>query len=195
MTLLEAVNLCLRSIGESNVLTINTNHPKHQTILSTLDLMSKQEQAREWWFNSGIRDLPVVSGEVPTTDYTDVRPVYRYQDFYPSEGRLVDQNTGEPIVIPVKAQVRWEYATTEAEWDKMPSTFTAYVAAKGALAFAASYDADQAQLQLLTAMEKAAKIALNADNTRHRRVNLFMSGSTGPAINRAWGQRYPTGQR
>lgn len=196
MTLLEAVNLCLRSTGETGVAAIVSNHPKFQTILAEIDTVSKRLQSRQWWFNTAVRTLePIVGGpddgKIDTSGYTLVIPTWRSQDYFPFDGFLIDRSTGEPVTgQAVQAQLRWEYATTEENWDAMPGTFTDYVGTAAALSYASNYDADQLQLAKLSTSLKTAQSMVNADNIRYSKTNMFTSGSTGSALTRAWGNRY-----
>lgn len=195
MTLLDAVNLCLRSTGETGVSSLNSAHPKFATILAGIDTVSKRVQRKGWWFNTGTRDLvPDTTGpnagKVDTSDYDRVESIYRYQNFYPVNGILIDGNTGNPVGVGVRASVRWIVPTTENDWLNMPEAFLDYVATSAALDYASNYDADQLQLQKLITQQRAALTAVNADDIRYKNVNLFQSGSAGIAIQRAWGSRY-----
>jgi hypothetical protein len=195
MTLLDAVNLCLRSTGETGVASLNSNHPKFATILAGIDTISKRAQRKSWWFNSGVRDLvPETSGpntgKIVTTAYDLVESIYRYQNFYPVNGILIDGFDGTPVSIGVRAFVRWIAPTTENGWLNLPESFIDYVATSAALDYASNYDADQLQLQKLITQQRAALTAVNADDIRYKNVNLFQSGSAGIAIQRAWGSRY-----
>lgn len=195
MTLLEAVNLALRSTGESNISALITGHPKHAVIVSEIDKASKQTQRRDWWFNSGIRDLPTIvggpnAGRVSTTDYDKVVSIRGDQNYYPLGGLLVDGYDGEYVTQAVRAHTRWIYETDEESWAEMPHVFTDYVANLGALSYATNYDADPLQISKLVEAVKLSKVNLNADHTRYSKVNLFRSGSTGVALARNYGQRY-----
>jgi len=195
MTLLEAVNLALRSTGETGVTAINSAHPKVATILAEIDTASQRLQRRGWWFNTAVRTLSPDTtgpdiGKVDTSEYDAVVPVIRSQDYYPRAGFLVDNRDGAFVGHAVQAQVRWAYPTTEADWLDMPDAFTDYVGASAALSFASNYDADSLQLQKLGVQLAAAKMAAQADHTRYSRVNLFTSGTTGAALSSIRNRRY-----
>lgn len=195
MTLLEAVNLCLRSTGETGVSALNSSHPKFATILAGIDTISLRAQRKGWWFNTGIRDLvPETSGpnvgKIDTSAYEKVVSIYRYQNYYPVNDILIDGFDGTPVATGVRAEVRWSYPTTENDWLNLPESFKDYVATSAALDYASNYDADQLQLQKLITQQRAALVTVNADDIRYKRVNLFQSGSAGIAIQRAWGSRY-----
>lgn len=195
MTLLDAVNLALRSTGETGVASLNSSHPKFATILAGIDTVSKRIQRKGWWFNTGVRDLvPETSGpnvgKIDTSAYDRVESIFAYQNFYPQNGLLVDGRDGSFVNIGVRAFVRWIYDTTENDWFNLPDAFKDYVATSAALDYASNYDADQLQLQKLITQQRAALTAVNADDIRYKRVNLFQSGSAGIAIQRAWGSRY-----
>lgn len=195
MTLLEAVNLAIRSTGETPVTALNSAHPKVATILAEIDTVSKRMQRRGWWFNTAVRTLEPETtgpntGKVDTSDYDKVVPVMRSQDYYPQAGFLVNGKDGSFVDHAVEAQVRWIYPTTANDWLNMPDAFTDYVAAEAALSFASNYDSDELQLRKLGVALAAARATANADHTRYSRVNLFTSGSTGAALSTIRNRRY-----
>lgn len=190
MTLLEAVNLCLRSTGESEVDALDSSHPQISTILSTIDTQSKRLQRQGWYFNTARRVLEPTAGQIDVSALDAVIPVRRTLPLYPQNGVLVDGSTGLPADYAVDAKVRWLYPTTEADWAYMPGSFTDYVAASAALEYAANYDADPAKVQMLQTQLALFRIEAKNDNTRQLRVNMHVSGSAGIALNNAWGARY-----
>lgn len=200
MTLLEAVNLCLRSTGEKDVAAINSAHPKLQTILAEIHTVSMRVQRRGWWFNTAVRDLvPATAGpnagKVEAGDYDFVKPTYRYLDYFPQNSLMVDRSTGEAVTAGFQAYVRWSYPTTEEGWGSIPDSVSDYIAYDAALSYAANYDADQLQLQKLTTQRVFAKAEANAEHVRYAQVNMFNLMSTGAAINNAFGRRYYPGMR
>lgn len=196
MTLLEAVNLCLRSTGEAGVAAINSAHPKIATILAEIDAASRRVQKRGWWFNTADNVTLAVQtsgpkiGKIDTTPYDLVVPTYRSQDYYPLGGVLVDRATGLAVGTAVQARTRTVYATDATVWLTLPDVFTDYVANVAALSYASNYDADPLQLKKLQYQVTSAYSMLTQDHARYSRVNLFASGSTGAALNSAWGHRY-----
>jgi len=195
MTLLEAVNLALRSTGETGVAAINSSHPKVATILAEIDTVSQRMQRRGWWFNTAVRTLEPETtgpnvGKIDTSDYDAVIPVVRSQSYYPRAGFLIDNRDDAFVAHAVQAQVRWSYATTAEDWLNMPDSFTDYVAAEAALSFASNYDADELQMRKLGIALTAAKTTVNMDHTRYSRVNMFTSGTTGAALSTIRNRRY-----
>lgn len=197
MTLLEAVNLALRSTGEKGVASINSAHPKISTVLAEIDTASKRIQKRGWWFNTHAKLVlePIVggpnAGKIDVSGYDLVVPTMRSWNYYPANGFLVNGDTLAPVTgTSVEATVRWITPTTADDWLTLPDVYTDYAANVAALAYAANYDADPLQLKKLELAVQASLSMLNADNTRYRRLNLFASGSTGQALQRAWGGRY-----
>src|SRR4051812_28486405 len=141
MTLLEAVNLCLRSTGETGVAAINSAHPKIATILAEIDTVSKEIQNRSWWFNSGTTTLTPVASVINTTAYTFVQAYQRNQNYFPLGGVLVDgdSETLAPVSTAVKVNWRKAFTTDAATWVNLPPTFTEYVGNMAALSYAANY--------------------------------------------------------
>ena len=196
MTLIEAVNLCLRSTGESNIAALDSNHPQISVILAEIDTVSQRIQRRGWWFNTALRVLTPVTtgpfaGQIDVSDYDLVVPTRRALDYFPLGGWLVDRRTGEPVRdTSVQAWTRQVYPTNEVTWNSLPDSFTDYVATAAALSYASNYDADELQLQKLQVALAQAQALANADHTRYSRVNLYHSGSAGQALSRARGNRY-----
>lgn len=198
MTLLEAVNLCLRSTGESGVAALVTGHPKFNTILDTIKTASKREQGRGRWFNTAVRTLePTVGGpndgKVDVSAYDLVIPTMRGSDghLFPRGGFLYDPHEDTEVLgRSVQAKVRWLYPDTDEGWADMPRVFTDYIGNVAALEYAGNYDADPPKLAALKlAVQESYKVQ-NTDHIRYSRTNLFWSGSTGPALQNAFGDRY-----
>lgn len=192
MTLLEAVNLCLRSTGESNVDALESGHPQIETILSEIDAQSKRLQRQGWYFNTRRQTLVPDddTSQIDVSGLDAVIPVQRNLPYYPQNGVLVDGSTGLPVGVPVDAKTRWLYPTTEEGWADMPGSFTDYVAATAALSYASNYDADPNKLQSLSTQLALYRIEAKNDNIRQQRVNMHVSGSAGINILNAWGPRY-----
>lgn len=191
MTLLEAVNLCLRSTGETGVAALNSAHPQIATILASIADTSRLLQSQGWWFNQS-EDLTLspVGGSIDVSAYTFVTPNRTLRPMHIRDGVLVDSKTGAPVDYPVTVRARWQYPNTEAGWADMPASFTEYLGASAALTYASDYDADQLQLQKLQARVQLARAYVNADNIRAAKVNLYYSGSQGIAIHRTRQGRY-----
>lgn len=190
MTLLDAVNLALRSTGEKGVTAINSFHPQIQTILAEIDSVSQRRQNRGWWFNTRKQTLEPSGGEISTSAFTFVKATSRSLNYYPMDGILIDGNTGDPVATATECDTRWSYPTDASVWVDLPPSFTDAVGYEGALSYASNYDADQLQIQKLQVQLAQANIMLNADHTRYSKVNLFSSGSTGHRLATSWGQRY-----
>jgi Tail tubular protein len=196
MTLLEAVNLSLRSTGETGVTTINSAHPRISTILAEIDEALRTTQSRGWWFNTFTQDLvpsadPGEGGKVKLdSSIVYAKPQRAYLDYFVLNGYLWDRGTNTAVVDEtVTCDVRVRYV--QADWAKLPESFQDFVATKAALVFASNYDADQLQIAKVTKMAGEARALVNMEHTRYAKVNLFQSGSAGQAINQAWGNRYP----
>lgn len=199
MTLLEAINLCLRSTGETRVSTINSAHPQIATILESIHSTSRLIQSKGWWFNEQDDVLlePETSGPnaglvLTPANATMVMPVLRNprDAFYPMGTLLQWQDGTGPVDKAVRARVRVEFPTDENTWDELPPTFTEYVGSAAALDYASNYDADPAQIQKIQLRLGTARASLTADEIRYRRPNLYYNGSQGYKIGRAWAQRY-----
>lgn len=100
MTLLEAVNTCLRALGETPVTSVDEQYPTLATILPALDAAVQALLTEGWWFNSfpGYTLLPELDGTVLVPNEMLV--------FYPDDParftfsgrRIVDTATGSITV-------------------------------------------------------------------------------------------------
>lgn len=143
MTLLEALNMVLQSVGESPVSTINSNHPEAKIILAEIENQNKSRQARGWWFNKAMTDL---TSNVLPVGTTWARPEKRSLDYYPMQGKLHDRRTGQPVpgAIP-RVELQRLVPFTD-----LPEEFALYVTTAAGVAYASTYDADEIHLQALT---------------------------------------------
>jgi hypothetical protein len=194
MLLLDAVNRCLRSTGESKVTAINSAHPRVAEILDFITDASKLLQRRGWWFNKfpDVTLVPEPTGPdagkivIPTAT-KEVRPWTSYPLYFPLNGYMWDAASNAALLnTSVRANVRIEVI----DFEDLPDSFADYVASVAALDFASAYDADPLQLQKLQARVVATRTEANREHVNTSRLNLFNSGSTGVALLRGWGQRY-----
>lgn len=197
MTLLEAVNLYLRSMGESPVDTIATTHPLVLDILAHLELTSAEVQARAWWFNDRTRTLNVATtgpnvGKVEPPANTElIRPLYSWNQGWTWDlGYLVRLEDDLPQTSAVKAQVR--VFVPQAQWLTIPTRVRSYIGYKGARKWAINYEADPLKLQSLAAMEAEAYGLANTDHIRMSAVNLLQQGSVARTMSRDWNYKVRT---
>lgn len=160
MQLLEAVNEVLRSVGESPVQTLNSNHPEVVAIQATIQAQNLRRQKRGWWFNVHVETL--TSSALPA-DTRYARPLNRSLDYYPRGGNLYDRKTGQPVTtFPVEVEIQQELA-----FDDLPDEFADYVVAAACMAYAADYDADQAHLEALGTKVREAEISVHRMHIRY----------------------------
>lgn len=165
MTLLEALNHVLRSVGESHVDSINTNHKEHQTILATIIAQNSRRQERGWWFNKYVADLP--NSTLPTGTVF-ARPLNRGLDYYPQSGVLYNRRTGAPVsgAIP---QVELQRLVA---FEALPQEFADYVVTAAALAYASDYDADETHLAALQTQLQDAEVLVHRLHIRYYETEL-----------------------
>lgn len=160
MTLLEALNMVLQSVGESPVSTINTNHQEAKAILAELGHQNQLRQARGWWFNKYTTDLATNALPVGTTQ---ARPVKRSLNYYPAQGKLMDRKTGLAVVGPIP-QVEIQRLV---EFTELPEEFAQYVAVAAGVSYASAYDADEIHLQALTLKLQDAEVLVHRLHIRY----------------------------
>lgn len=172
MTLLEALNAVLRSVGESPVQNITTNHPEQRAILAELENQNKRRQSRGWWFNQYIADLPSATLPVGTVA---VRPENLSLDYYVQNGQMYNRRTGSPVTG----------ATPDVEVQRLvdfidlPAEFADYVVVATSLAYGTNFDEDELHLQALQAQLQDAEVLVHRMHIRHyvlHRVNKRLQG-------------------
>lgn len=65
MTLLDAINTCLSSLGEARVTSTTVRHPTVDLIRSTIDMKKTELLEKGWWFNTAQAKMyPSPTGEM-----------------------------------------------------------------------------------------------------------------------------------
>lgn len=160
MTLLEAINIVLKSVSESPITVLNSNHPEQKLILDEINLQSARRQRRGWWFNTHLTSLP--SATLPA-DTVYARPLNRSLDYYPFNGELHDRKTGLPVTGPVPdIEIQREIA-----FEQLPEEFADYVAVCAALAYGSTYDADELHLKALSGQQQDAEVIIHRLHIRY----------------------------
>lgn len=193
MTLIEAINDMLGTIGEAPIDEQDPDyesHPLYQSALRILNRVSKAVQSQGWWFNTYTGTLASVAGAVAlASDVLTVMVVSQYgdtHDYAIRDGALFDL-TDNTATIPndVTAVVRTLVAFAE-----LPETAASYITAVACTRFVKVYDGDAKKIEAMTLDERAAYIPFNTDHIRNSRVNLYATQSMGPVLANNWYSRY-----
>ena len=165
MTLLEALNHVLRSVGESPVNSIATNHPEHEAILAEINSQNTRRQSRGWWFN---KYVATVNASILPVGTVWARPLNRSLDYYANNGVLMNRRTGTPalgIVPEVEIQRLVDFTT-------LPQEFAEYVVAAASLAYATNFDADELHLGAIQAQLQDATTLVHRLHIRYYEIEL-----------------------
>lgn len=190
MTLLQAVNTMLRSIGESPVAALNSAHPLIADLLDSLEQTSIVVQSRGWWFNTFERHVapasPGADVVLPAGTSFAQTTNRRYGiDVYVLNGELVNKETGDVVNFPLDLYLR-----THVAWDSLPETAAQYITARAAFEYATDYDADSMKLQTLKSKMDMRYVMFNTEHIRAVRTNRLLSGSTGARLAQIFGDKY-----
>jgi len=163
MTELEALNQVLRSVGESPVATIDSNHPEAKAILAVLKTENSRRQARGWWFNKYVTNHP--GGALPAGTVF-ARPLTRSLDYFARGTELRDAATGNVVLTAVPDL---EIQTTVA-FTSLPEEFAIYVTAAAAVAYAIEFDADEVHLAAARMQLEASEVIVHRLHIRYYEI-------------------------
>lgn len=91
MTLLDAINTCLSTLGEARVTSTTVRHPTVDLIRSTINMKKTELLERGWWFNTAQATMyPSLSGEMEYP--VDALSILGYNGemYVPRDGMLFD---------------------------------------------------------------------------------------------------------
>lgn len=190
MTLLQAVNTVLKSIGEARVSSLATSHPLVADILENIEQTSLVVQSRGWWFNTFERHIaPVTPGAdvVLPAGTTFAQTIHRQYgvDVYVLSGELVNKDTGDVVNFPIDLYLR-----THLTFETLPETAGQYIASRAAFEYASDYDADATKLQTLKNKMDMRYVMFNTEHIRAVRTNRLLTGSTGARLAQIFGDKY-----
>lgn len=193
-TTLNVVNACLKTMGETPLNAVDTDHPYVQAALLVLEDANKLEQEVGWWFNS---DFPTLVPDPNThfiyipTDALNVETGEGYTQYVQRGNRLWDtyKNTFQ-IETPVLTRI-----IREIPFEDLPENVRVLVSLRTQLDFQASYDADDAKYQKIYASYGQAYNRVRRMHIRNKKTNMFDSPHASVALSRIRPMsRYPTGR-
>lgn len=110
MTLLDAINTCLSSLGEARVTSTTVRHPTVDLIRSTLDMKKAELLERGWWFNiSQATMYPSNTGEMEYPVGALSTLGYNGEMYVPRDGMLFDlDNNTKYFTEPKRMQITYD---------------------------------------------------------------------------------------
>jgi len=91
MTLLDAINTCLSTLGEARVTSTTVRHPTVDLIRNTIDLKIAELLERGWWFNTAQATMyPSLTGEMEYPVAAMSVLGYNGEQYVPRGGMLFD---------------------------------------------------------------------------------------------------------
>lgn len=185
-TILEVVNECLATMGETPLNTLNEPHEFKASAQRYLARANRRIQSSGWWCNVESATLSPAPSTLHVTlpgDGIAWRSGSRTPDtlhrgkpqpwLVQRGSRLYDTRTRSFSITEdaVGELVR------EVPFEDLPGVLNDYVAAEAVLRFQSSFDADNSKRQELTQAWTLARIAANSENIRQAGVNLIGSSS------------------
>lgn len=110
MTLLDAINTCLSTLGEARVTSTTVRHPTVDLIRNTIDMKKTELLERGWWFNTA--QAKMYPSDTNEMEY----PVgalsvlgYHGEMFVPRDGMLFDlDNNTKYFTEPKEMQITYD---------------------------------------------------------------------------------------
>jgi hypothetical protein len=182
MQTLDVVNEMLGTMGEAPLNTLEDPHAFRGACLSTLSNLSRQIQAKGWWFNR--EKLVLAPSALDSTiylpgDFISVRvPRNAYgqatRNVVQRGRRLYDTEAGtfaftSSVTVDVVRLIPFQ---------DLPEVAAQYIASKAVLQFQSKYDGDTAKSRELKSRIEGPDgtfAAINIEETRDQQVNLIES--------------------
>jgi len=170
MDTLTVVNEMLGTLGEVELASLTDYHPYLSNALSTLDRINRTAQSVPRWFNQ--EDATLTPNVVDSFIYlpNDLLEIDACKAEYVQRGgRLYNTKTGsyvftEPVTLSIRRLI---------EFEDLPETAAAYIAAEAVLQFQSNYDGDSAKRQEKAGWRDNCFTIFQAEDTRKRKVNLL----------------------
>ncbi len=110
MTLLDAINTCLSSLGEARVTSTTVRHPTVDLIRTTINLKKAELLERGWWFNTAQATMyPSTTGEMEYPVNALSVLGYCGEMYVPRDGMLFDlDNNTKYFTEPKSMQITYD---------------------------------------------------------------------------------------
>lgn len=175
MTELEVVNECLATLGEFPVNSLEEGHAMVPAALRALQIASRREQSKSWWFNRELVELtPATDGFIYLpNDVLKVDPesasdryVQRGRRLYkPFEPNVATKYTfSQPVTV---------WLVREVPFEDCPYSAQLLISYSAQLDFMKSYEADQQKFQQITLMYRDAFSTLGSEHVRASGINML----------------------
>lgn len=109
MTLLDAINTCLSSLGEARITSTTVRHPTVDLIRTTIDMKKAELLEKGWWFNTAQATMyPSNTGEMEYPVNAMSILGYCGEMFIPRDGMLFDlDNNTKYFTEPKSMQITY----------------------------------------------------------------------------------------
>lgn len=172
MQTLTVVNQMLASMGEVELASLTDTHPFLPSALSTLDNQNRNIQSKPWWFNEETVTLEVnpIDNSIylpgDTLEIITCNPNYvqRGSRLYNKDGGTYEFDLAQTVTL-----------RRLLDFEDLPELAAQYIAAEAVLRFQSNYDSDGTKRQELMTVRDDARITLNAEETRQRKVNRLIN--------------------
>lgn len=190
ITPLTVVNACLKSMGETPLNSLNSDHPYVQAALNILAEVNILEQEVGWWFNTDLITLSAdpntkfvyVPADVLNLELDDTMLVQRGSRLWDSARSTF--SIGRTVSAKLIREIPFEHLPVNAQQ---------MISMRAQLDFQSAYDADDAKYQKLYSAYNQAYSRVRRMHIRNQRINMFNTPSAQRTLSRIRpGTRYGT---
>lgn len=174
MDTLTVVNKMLGTMGEVPLNSLSDSHRLLGAALEMLDSGSREVQAKSWWFNTDTITLEPSSIDGSIYLPTDTRSIRVCARGLVQRGnRLYNTDTSSYIFESSETLE----IVRQIPFDLLPEAASSYIGAQAIYEFQTLYDSDSTKSRQLAEKMMNAKMELNSEETRQRKVNLITGNS------------------
>jgi Tail tubular protein len=173
MLKLAVLNECIALMGQAPLTSISDNHPLRAVALSTLDAKNKNVQQPGYWFNTETITLsPDITGKVilPGDCLRVLAPIG-----VSKRGPILYDNKNSTDLFTSSVELE---IVRLLDFETLEEPVAEYVCALTIAWFQLQYDGDSTKQTQCNRRVEAARISLNAEQTRQGRANRIDSNPT-----------------
>jgi len=194
LTMTDAINACLRGIGEAPVASEDTNNLDAAVAIDTIKQVSLDIQSKGWWFNrEGEWKLsPNVNEEISApNDIIDIVAWSgsRNSDLTLRQGKVYDKVSHSfklSHLLNSEGQIEFTFIT-DIPFEDLPPVAQFAVLYRARRLFAQDVEGDAQKWQFTKSDETTAQMALEAAELRNKKFNAFNNPNVAASVSRIGG--------
>lgn len=184
MTLTDAVNICLRAVGESPVPTADSLNPYATAALDIIEENTFNILSKGWWCNTqqGVRLQPNTDGDILLPANTlAINTDDPYGGYAQRGGKLYDLYTNsDKFTSPVELNIIEAVA-----FEDLPYSLAKHIAYQSALMMQVSYETEGIKIQIYNERATMASVEAKREHYRNRNLNRSRRNAMGSFLSHA----------